>query len=327
MWIAPSTNDMTTLVTLMRPETTVRASSYAAAAASAALNLSTRNEAHRRYRSDLSAWAELAKDLDQELRGESPSDTAPLARSSGSVALGGSTSRNASTVLADLPETPLSSSGSLQLNGVDILVASGSDTVDSLISHINSSGSGVTASLNRSGELELSSENSFQIAGDSSLLAGLGFKTSRVSPAPDQTFVERLNSSPVQAKLQRLGEGLDSLLNPYRQGGLDALDHSQSLARIALRLRDGIRDNLSPSFDPLKEPSYDTGFGLSFGFRGDSLWQWQPSRFNQLEASSQTRFGQLLSQGLGPQGWSLLRGVRAAVLSEAERFGGAEALA
>ena len=327
MWIAPSSNDISNLVTLMRPASTLRASPFPAAESSATLSLATRNEARRRYRSDLSAWAELADSLDKEIRGSPDAADPPLARSTGSVALGGSASRNANTALADLPETPLSSSGSLQLNCVDIRVASGIDTVDTLVSRINDSGSGVTASLNRSGELELSSKQSFQIGGDQALLEGLGLKSSWVSPSPDQTFLERLNSAPLQAKLKRLGEGLDTLLNPYRQSGLDPLEHSQSLARIALRLRDGVRDNLSPSFDPLKEPSFDTGFGLSFSFRGESLWQWRPSDFNKLDSSTQTRFGQLLSQGLGPQGWSLLRGVRSAVLSEAERFGGAETLA
>ncbi|MEN9359531.1 MAG: hypothetical protein RL095_1066 [Verrucomicrobiota bacterium] len=326
MWIAPSSRELSSLVALMRPEARPRVSPEPSDTADRVLSLSTRSEALRRYRADLIAWAGIAGQLDDELRGRKDDLKAPLARSTAGIALGGSSDDNATVSLSQLADSPLSASGSLRLNGIDILVSAGVDTVDSLLSRINRSASGVNAALNRKGELVLSSESSFQISGDPALLEGLGFKESWVSPSPDSSLLERLQSPPAQLRLRALDDAMDRLSDHWRHRHLDPVEHSESLARIGLRLRDGIRDNLSPGFNPLQEESFSSGFGLDFGFRGEGLWTWKGEEFRRLDSGPQERFAQLLGQGLGPQGWSLLRGVRAAILGEAERYGGAEIL-
>ena len=171
---------------------------------------------------------------------------------------------NSSDVIGDIPSLSAISSGELQINGVGIALDVTTDSIDDVVSRINSSGAGVTAAFDKqSNRLSLAVTSLIDMHLDSNgtnffesleISTGTIESTAATSVSGGPTGLSRQRREQIMNAMMELAESVNDLFADKKNEGLSGL-------------REDIQQTVSGHLEK-DDAKFEDQYGLSFDFSG-----------------------------------------------------------
>ena len=174
------------------------------------------------------------------------------------------------------------SDGVFTVNGQKITVDTATDTLDSIISKINSADPNVTASFNATtNKLELSSSNDIVLSnGTSNFFDAVNMPSGTVSSGSDELKLSFYKNDRFREAVNQFSRNLNKIMQIVDAENVEELKEEGEgyVDDIKTAVKDSIKNIFDEDFDT--ETVFRTSFGLNFSFNGEEFTSFSEKDFN-----------------------------------------------
>ena len=174
------------------------------------------------------------------------------------------------------------SDGNFTINGQQITVDTNSDTLDSIISKINSADPNITASYNSSTQkFELSSSNDIVLSnGSSNFFDAVSMPSGKVSSGSDELKASFYKNDKFREAINQFARNLNKILKLVDDESVPELKEEGE--GYIEDLKEAVKKSINNIYDEEYETEsyFRTSFGLSISFNGEEFFSFSEKEFN-----------------------------------------------